>query len=224
MTGNTPPLTPSAEPAHDHPALNPGPTPSALLRVPAHRARHRQPTWPARHATVCTAIGAMLAFAGGVAAANWLSSVFGLVPVGFGLTATAGTAAAGYTLFARDWVHDVAGRRAVLACIGVGAALSAALAGPALAVASAAAFAVSELADLLVYQPLRRHGFLRAVLASNTVGAPLDTIVFLTLAGFPIWATMPGQLWVKAWASLIPVAAVWAARALLRHRLRRPRP
>ena len=62
------------------------------------------------------------------------------------------------------------------------------LAGPALAVASAAAFAVSELADLLVYQPLRRRRFLRAVLASDTVGAPLDTVVFLALAGFPVCA------------------------------------
>lgn len=76
------------------------------------------------------------------------------------------------------------------------------LAGPTLAVASAAAFTLSELADLLVYQPLRRRGFLRAVLASNTVGAPLDTIVFLTLGGFPVWSALPGQLWVKAWATL----------------------
>jgi hypothetical protein len=63
---------------------------------------------------------------------------------------------------------------------------------------------VSELADLVVYQPLRRRGFLRAVLASNAVGAPLDTIVFLALAGFPVWSALPGQLWVKAWATLIP--------------------
>ncbi|RSM64069.1 hypothetical protein DMB66_21340 [Actinoplanes sp. ATCC 53533] len=166
----------------------------------------------------------MLAFAGGVVAANGLTARFGLVPVGFGLTATAGTVVAGLTLFARDWVHDVVGRRAVLACIAVGAFLSAVLAGPALAVASAAAFTLSELADLLVYQPLRRRGFLRAVLASNMVGAPLDTIVFLALAGFPVWSALPGQLWVKAWATLIPVAAVLAARALLRHRLRPARP
>jgi hypothetical protein len=105
-----------------------------------------------------------------------------------------------------------------------GAVLSAVLAGPALAVASATAFALSELADLLVYQPLRRRGFLRAVLASNAVGAPLDTIVFLSLAGFPVWSALPGQLWVKAWATLIPVAAVLGARALLRHRFRPDRP
>jgi uncharacterized PurR-regulated membrane protein YhhQ (DUF165 family) len=98
------------------------------------------------------------------------------------------------------------------------------MAGPQLAFASATAFAVSELADLLVYQPLRRYGFIRAVLASNAVGAPLDTIVFLGLAGFPVWTALPGQLWVKACATAVPLAAVLAARALLRHRLRPPRP
>jgi queuosine precursor transporter len=198
---------------------------SAPLRWgPGHRGRHRRPTWLGRHRRGYAAALAMLAFAGGVVAANGLTSAYGLVPVGFGMTATAGTVAAGYTLVARDWVHEVAGRRAVLACIAVGAVLSAALAGSTLAVASAAAFAVSELADLLVYQPLRRRGFLRAVLASNAVGAPLDTIMFLSLAGFPVWSALPGQLWVKAWATVIPVAAVLAARALLRHLFRPRRP
>ncbi|GAA3292681.1 VUT family protein [Dactylosporangium vinaceum] len=165
-------------------------------------------------------VAPVLAFVATVVAANVLTAVFGLVPVGFGLTATAGTAAAGVTLLARDWVHDVAGGPAVLVCIAAGALLSAGLAGPRLALASATAFAVSELADLAVYQPLRRRGLVRAVLASNAVGAPLDTIVFLTLAGLPVWAALPGQLWVKALTTAIPVAVVWTARAVLRHRLR----
>ncbi|MFC0532109.1 VUT family protein [Phytohabitans kaempferiae] len=162
----------------------------------------------------------MAAFAVAVIAANWLTSTFRLVPVGFGLTATAGTIAAGFTLLARDVVHDLAGRRAVLVCIPVGAGLSAATAGPHLAFASAAAFAVAELADLLVYQPLRQRGFLRAVLASNMIGAPLDSIVFLTHAGLPVWSALASQMWVKTVATIVPVAAVLAARALLRHRLR----
>ncbi len=221
MTGPTPPPTQPTNPAGDHPAgTYPHSSPALLWRVPAHRARHRRPTWLHRYRHSGAAVAAMLAFAGGVVAANWLTSRFGLVPVGFGLTATAGTVAAGYTLLARDGVHDVAGRRAVLACIAAGAVLSAVLAGPQLAVASATAFAVSELADLLVYQPLRRRGFLRAVLTSNAVGAPLDTTIFLGLAGLPVWSALPGQLWVKALATVIPVAAAAATRALLRHRLR----
>ncbi|MCW6005377.1 VUT family protein [Micromonospora sp. CPCC 205371] len=225
MTSLTPPRTQPTDPADHHPAGTHNRTGSALRRqVPAHRARHRRPTWLGRQRHSGAAAMATLAFAGGVVTANWLTSTYGLVPVGFGMTATAGTIAAGYTLLARDWVHKIAGRRVVLACIAAGAVLSAVLAGPTLAGASAAAFAVSELADLLVYQPLRRRGFLRAVLASNAVGAPLDTIVFLSLAGFPVWSALPGQLWVKALATLIPVAAVLAARALLRHLLRPSRP
>jgi uncharacterized PurR-regulated membrane protein YhhQ (DUF165 family) len=225
MTSPTPPPTQPITPANPHPVGNHDRTSSALpRRAPGHRTRHRRPTWWARHRHSGARVAAMLAFAGAVVGANWLTSHFGLVPVGFGMTATAGTIAAGYSLLARDWVHEAAGRRAVLACIAAGAVLSAVLAGPTLALASAAAFAVSELADMLVYQPLRPRGFLRAVLASNAVGAPTDTIVFLTLAGFPVWSALPGQLWVKAWATLIPVAAVLAARALLRHRLRPPRP
>ncbi|MDG4795073.1 VUT family protein [Micromonospora sp. WMMD1082] len=209
-------------PADHHPAGTHHRTSPPLPRqAQAHRVRHRRPTRPVRHRHRGAA---MVAFAGGVMTANWLTSTYELVPVGFGMTAAAGTAAAGYTLLARDWVHEVVGRRAVLACIAAGAVLSAVLAAPALALASAAAFAVSELADLLVYQPLRRRGFLLAVLASNAVGAPLDTVVFLTLAGFPVWSALPGQMWVKAWVTLIPVAAVLAAHALLRHRLRPDRP
>ena len=166
------------------------------------------------------AVLAAVLFAGGVLAANLLTAWYGLVPVGFGLAATAGTYAAGLCLLARDWVHDTAGRRAVLAAIAAGGLASAALAGPQLAVASASAFVVSELADLAVYQPLRRRGFIRAALASNAVGAPVDTILFLSLAGFPIWAALPGQLLAKTTATVIPVAAVLGVRALLRHRLR----
>jgi queuosine precursor transporter len=169
---------------------------------------------------VAAALTAAAVFATLVAAANALTARYGFIPVGLGLTATAGTYAAGLCLLARDWVHDTAGRAAVLAAIAVGGAASAVMAGPRLAAASAAAFVLSELADLAVYQPLRRRGWIRAVIASNTVGAPVDTILFLALAGFPIWAAVPGQLLAKATATAIPVAVVLGARALLRHRLR----
>lgn len=166
------------------------------------------------------AVAATVLFAAAVLAANLLTARFGLIPVGLGLTATAGSFAAGLCLLARDVVHDTARRAAVLGCIAAGGAASAALAGPRLAVASAVAFVVSELVDLAVYQPLRRRRWAGAVLASNAVGAPVDTVLFLALAGFPIWAAVPGQLLAKAVATAIPVAAVLACRALLRHRLR----
>ena len=160
----------------------------------------------------------VVVFIATVVAANSLTARYGLIPVGFGLTAAAGTAAAGLTLLARDWVHQTAGRPTVLACI-ARAVFSATPAGPRLAIASAVAFLVAELVDLLVYQRLRDRGMLRAALASNAVSVPVDSL-FLTSSGFPVWAALPGQLWVKALATIVPVAVFAAARALLRHRLR----
>lgn len=163
----------------------------------------------------------VFAFLGLAVAANVLTARYGLTPVGFGMVATAGTWAAGLVLLARDWVHETAGRVAVVACIAVGAVLSAALTNPALAVASGAAFAISELADLAVYAPLRRHGWARAAFASNLVGSAVDTVVFLTFAGFPVWSAVPGQMFAKTAATVGVLALVVTARALLRDRLDR---
>lgn len=152
-------------------------------------------------------------------AANVLTAEYGMIPVGLGLIATAGTWAAGLVLLARDWVHDTAGRWAVLGCIAAGAALSWAMTNPALALASGAAFAISELADLAVYTPLRRRGWAKAAIASNLVGSAVDTVVFLALAGFPIWQAMPGQMLAKTTATVAVVAGAVITRALLRDRI-----
>lgn len=152
-------------------------------------------------------------------AANVLTSEFGMVPVGFGLVTTAGTFAAGLVLLVRDGLQDVAGRRWVAAAIAVGAGLSAWLAGPALALASGVAFAVSELADAAVYTPLRRRGWARAAAASGVVGSVVDTALFLWLAGFS-WSAAPGQLVVKVAVTFAAVAVVVVVRAVLRNRLR----
>jgi hypothetical protein len=159
------------------------------------------------------ASGALASYVTTVVAANWLTDRYGFVPVGFWLTTTAGTYAAGAALLARDALQDAAGRRAVLVAIGIGAALSAWLSTPQLAIASAAAFLIAETCDMAIYTPLRRHGWARAVLASNAVGAVLDTVVFLWLAGFPIASAAPGQLVGKLlWATAAPVLLVLAAR------------
>ncbi|MEV6523133.1 VUT family protein [Longispora sp. NPDC051575] len=163
---------------------------------------------------------AVALFIASAVAANTLTSLFGLVPAGFGLVCTAGTWAAGLVLLLRDWVDDLAGRRAVLGCVAAGAIASAMTAGPRLAVASAAAFAVSELADWAVYQPLRRRGWAKAVLASGVLGTLVDTAVFLTVAGLAVLPALPGQMLAKTTATLAVVIAVVIARAVLRHRQR----
>ncbi|WP_412538729.1 VUT family protein [Longispora sp. K20-0274] len=163
---------------------------------------------------------AVALFIAAAVAANLLTARFGLVPAGFGLACTAGTWAAGLVLLLRDWVDDLAGRRAVFGCLVAGAIASALTAGPALAVASAAAFAVSELADWAVYRPLRHRGWAKAALASGVLGALVDTAVFLTVAGLAAWPTLPGQMLAKTTVTVAVVAPVVVIRAVLRHRVR----
>lgn len=134
------------------------------------------------------------AFLACILAANYVTTRFGMIPVGFGLVATAGTYFAGLTFILRDSLQDALGKSWTLAVIAAGALLSFLVADPFIAIASAVAFGLSELADLAVYTPLRKRGYIRAVLASNIVGSFIDTIVFLTIAGFPVLLAMPGQM------------------------------
>lgn len=162
-------------------------------------------------------IAAAAGFLGCIVAANYAVTRYGMQPVGLGLTATAGTYFAGATFVLRDAVNDAYGRLATVALIVIGAALSAILS-PQLALASGVAFLLSELADLAVYQPLRRKGYVRAAVASNLVGTVVDSVVFLTLAGFPLAAALPGQIVGKTWITLAVVALVGIVRAARRVR------
>lgn len=155
---------------------------------------------------------AVAAYVSTVLVANWATDRYGLVGVGFGLVTTAGTYAAGLALGIRDAVQDLLGRYGVLAAIALGALLSYLVASPAIATASGIAFAVAEMADLAIYTPLRRRGFTRAVLASNAVGAIVDTFLFLQIAGSPLTGqVVAGQLVGKGWATLAFLAVAHAA-------------
>lgn len=106
-----------------------------------------------------------------------------LPPVHFaGLPIPAGALFAGLCLTARDLLHDILGTRGALVGVVVGAGLSALLASPRIALASATAFTISELLDTVVYARLRHRTRLGAVAASNSVGLVVDTFVFLPLA------------------------------------------
>lgn len=155
-----------------------------------------------------------VAFLATVVAANYATSSFGFVPVGFGLTATAGTYLAGLAFVLRDATQDTIGRTGATTTVVAGAALSYLIADPTIALASGAAFLVSELTDLAAYTPLRRRGYIRAAVASNLVGSVVDTWVFLTVAGFGgVLAAMPGQLVGKLTITAVVVAGVLACRA-----------
>lgn len=161
---------------------------------------------------------AAAAFIATVWAANYALAKWGFVPVGFGLEAPAGVYFAGLAFTLRDIVHHSLGRVAVLACIVAGAGLSwlleanANLGGPvSIAVASAIAFGLSELADLSVYEPLRSRGWLPAVVASNAVGIVVDSALFLWLA-FGSLAFIEGQIVGKAWMTLLAVVLLYGLR------------
>ena len=156
-----------------------------------------------------------------IPAANWLIGHAGttcapggpcLIPVAPGMLAPSGVLMVGLALVLRDLVQRRLGLRWAAAAILAGAALSATLAPPALVLASAVAFLLSEAADLAVYTPLQRRGLVLAVAASGLVGLVVDSLVFLGLA-FGSLDYLPGQVLGKLWMVLLALPLV--------HRLRR---
>lgn len=162
-----------------------------------------------------------LAFLATVPLANWMIQNVGtvcipdgpcLIPVGFGLAAPSGVLVIGLGLVLRDMVQQLLGVRWALVAIACGVVLSAIVAPPALVLASAAAFLLSELADLGVYTPLRKRGLGLAVLASGVVGSVIDSAVFLLLA-FGSLDFIAGQVLGKIWMTAIGAAVLaWRNR------------
>jgi hypothetical protein len=149
-------------------------------------------------------------YVGAIFAANWAVSTIGLLPVGFGLTAPAGVYFVGLTFTLRDLVQEHWGRCGVLVAIILGAAISASLSGR-LAVASGAAFLLSELADFGVYTPLRERNWPLALVASNAIGLAVDSALFLQLA-FGSLDFLSGQIVGKAWMTLLALLVLYPMR------------
>ncbi|MBW8269236.1 VUT family protein [Caldovatus aquaticus] len=154
----------------------------------------------------------LLGFGLCIPAANWLIQNVGtacvpqggpcLIPVApGGVMAPSGVLLVGLALVLRDLVQRRLGLRWAAGAILAGTALSALLAPPALVLASAAAFLLSEFADLAVYTPLQRRGLIAAVAASSVVGLVVDSVVFLWLA-FGSLDFLAGQVVGKAWMVL----------------------
>lgn len=109
----------------------------------------------------------------------------------------------GLNLAARDKLHDAWDRhvgRNMAGLIVAGAAISYALNAGAgrIALASVAAFALSEALDATVYHLRRHRPYLIRSNTSNVFGAAVDSVVFPVLAfgGFP-WVIILGQLAAK---------------------------
>jgi uncharacterized PurR-regulated membrane protein YhhQ (DUF165 family) len=153
-----------------------------------------------------------LAFVGTVWGANWALATYGVVGIGFGVMAPAGVFFAGLAFTFRDLLHESSGRLLVVAAILVGAGLSALLEGAqGFAVASGTAFIASEAADFIIFTPLRRRGWLRAVAVSNGVGFTADSLLFLWLA-FGSLDFIEGQLIGKAYMTGLAIVVLWMWR------------
>lgn len=162
----------------------------------------------------------ILAYLTCVPLANWMIGHVGtfcmpagpcLVPVGFGLSAPSGVLVVGFALVLRDLVQRASGKMWALAAMVCGCALSWLVADPHVALASAAAFLTSELADFAIYTPLQRRGLILAIVASASVGIVMDSVTFLWLA-FGSLDFLAGQVVGKIWASLASVPVIWICR------------
>jgi len=163
----------------------------------------------------------LLAFALCIPAANWLIGNFGttcipngpcLIPVAPGITAPSGVLMIGLALVLRDLVQRRLGLAWAFGAILAGTALSATLAPPALVVASAGAFLLSEVADLAIYTPLQRRGLTLAVAASSAAGLVVDSLAFLWLA-FGSLDFLAGQVIGKTWMVLAALPLIhWLRR------------
>lgn len=154
---------------------------------------------------------ALIGYVATILAANWALQTFGVIPIGFGLLAPAGVLFAGLAFTLRDLVQERLGKGWAVVAIVAGAALSW-FVSPAFAVASGAAFLVSELADFCVYTPIRERHWLWAVTLSNTVGLVIDSALFLWLA-FGSLDFLAGQIVGKLYMTVLAVVVLWAWRA-----------
>lgn len=155
-----------------------------------------------------------------IPAANWMLGNVGsvcppdgpcLLPVAPGLMAPSGVLMAGLALVLRDLVQRRLGKGWAIVAIFIGAALSYALAPPALVVASTVAFLLSELADFAIYTPLQERRLILAVVASSLVGLLIDSVVFLYLA-FGSIDFLAGQVVGKTWMVLLAIPLIWMIR------------
>lgn len=177
-------------------------------------APHREP--PRGHTRWRGAVGPVMVvvYVGSVVMANVASTQWTAIRLG-SLAVPAGTWWAGITLNARDVLYEAIGRQGVHAAIVVGAGLSWWLATPQMAVASALAFAVSELVDSLVYARVRPRSWMGAMAGSNLIGLVTDSVLFVPLA-FGSCTAVPGQLLGKTLATATAVAAAVSARSVWR--------
>ena len=112
-----------------------------------------------------------------IVAVNWGFTAVPLVKMPGGEMWPPMSLAVGFIFVLRDFAQREVGHRILIAML-IGAGLSYVMASPFVAIASAAAFLVSEAVDWLVYTFTRRPLSAR-ILWSSLLGTPVDSVVFL---------------------------------------------
>lgn len=112
---------------------------------------------------------------------NWLFSVVPMVQTPWGDAWSVAAIVVGLVFIVRDYAQRAIGHW-VLAGTAIGIAISYVMSDPRVAIASAAAFAASELSDWAIYSVTKRP-FAQRVVLSSLVAVPIDTLVFLAGIG-----------------------------------------
>jgi uncharacterized PurR-regulated membrane protein YhhQ (DUF165 family) len=153
--------------------------------------------------------------------ANWLINNVGTqyspetphtIPVGFGYNAPSGVLMIGFAFILRDYIQQEYGKRVTMVAIAIGVVISY-LVNPQVAIASAVAFAVSELLDQAVFTNLKKQTLVGAVIASGFIGGIVDTVLFLQIA-FGSMMFWQGQIIGKTIMAILGGIIVWSYRAL----------
>lgn len=123
--------------------------------------------------------------------AVYVASIVG-VNLLFGVVPFIGSFVVGGIFILRDFAQREIGHRVLLASV-AGIGISYAMAGPGVALASAAAFGASEACDWAVFT-LTKRPFRERVIASSLVSVPVDSAVFLLALGAFGWAPLAVQI------------------------------
>lgn len=175
-------------------------------------------------------IVAFIGYIASIPAANWLIGNVGTVcypdgactvPVWPGIECPSGSLLIGFSLLLRDVVQRGLGKGTAMLAILIGVAVAAVVAPPALVVASAIAFAVSEFIDFAIYTPLYRRWFMLAVTIAGLVGLVVDSVLFLQLA-FGSQHLLAGLIIGKAEMILVSLPAMLWVRNYYQAQERRP--
>ena len=117
-----------------------------------------------------------------IAFVNWAFVVADPIRLPGGVIWPPMTIFVGFVFVVRDFAQREIGHY-VLGAMGIGVVLSYFMAGPDVALASALAFLISEIADWAVYS-FTKLSLSQRVIWSSVISTPIDTFVFLSMLGF----------------------------------------